>query len=132
MRKAVKYPLILIACLIALPAYAHHSYAMFDNKKVLTLEGTVRDFQWTNPHSWIRLVVTDRSGKPVEIAIEGGSPNQLARQGWKRSALKPGDRAAIAVHPYKDGTPGGALLSATVGGRTFGGQEETPAPANSQ
>lgn len=106
---------------LSTPALAHHSFAMFDAQKNLTLEGTVREFQWTNPHSWIQLVVTDPvTGKEVEWSVEGGSPNFLARNGWKRTSMKPGDKAAVVIHPMKDGTTGGSLVSATVNGVRLG------------
>ena len=103
------------------PAFAHHSFAMFDNQKNVTLEGTVKEFQWTNPHSWIQLMVKDPSGKDVEWSIEGGSPNGLSRGGWKRTSLKPGDKATVVIHPLKDGTNGGSLATVTVNGVQIGG-----------
>jgi hypothetical protein len=106
--------------LAAAPAFAHHSFAMFDNTKNMTLDGTVKEFQWTNPHSWIQIVVKDASGKDVEWSIEGGSPNGLARQGWKRTSLKPGDKAVVVIHPLKDGTAGGSLVTVSVGGVQVG------------
>jgi len=110
----------LVALSLAAPASAHHSFAMFDNQKSVTLEGTVKEFQWTNPHSWIQLIVTDSSGKPVEWSIEGGSPNGLSRSGWKRTSLKSGDKAVVVVHPLKDGTNGGSLVSVAVNGQPIG------------
>jgi hypothetical protein len=105
----------------AVPAFAHHSFAMFDQTKSMTLEGTVKEFQWTNPHSWVQLMVNDpATGKEVEWSIEGTSPNALARQGWKRTSLKAGDKASIVIHPLKDGTTGGSLVSATVNGVPVG------------
>jgi len=106
--------------LAAAPAFAHHSFAMFDNTKNVTLEGTVKEFQWTNPHSWIQIVAKDASGKDVEYSIEGGSPNGLARSGWKRTSLKPGDKAVLVMHPLKDGTAGGSLVTVSVGGVQIG------------
>ena len=104
------------------PAFAHHSFAMFDNQKNTTLEGTVKEFQWTNPHSWIQLMVKDpATGKDVEWSIEGGSPNGLSRGGWKRTSLKPGDKAVVVIHPLKDGTNGGSLVTVSVGGVQIGG-----------
>jgi hypothetical protein len=103
------------------PAFAHHSFAMFDNQKNLVLDGTVKEFQWTNPHSWVQLVVKDASGKDVEWSIEGGSPNGLSRSGWKRTSLKPGDKAQITIHPLKDGTNGGSLVTVVVNGAPIGG-----------
>ena len=108
------------ATLAAAPAFAHHSFAMFDNTKDVTLEGTVKEFQWTNPHSWVQLMVKDASGKEVEWSVEAGSPNGLSRQGWTRHAAKPGDKASIVVHPLKDGTAGGSLVSMTVNGEKVG------------
>jgi len=107
--------------LAAAPAFAHHSFAMFDSTKNTTLEGTIKEFQWTNPHSWVQIVVKDASGKDVEYSIEGGSPNGLARQGWKRTSLKPGDKAVLIMHPLKDGTAGGSLVSVSVNGVKVGG-----------
>ena len=104
------------------PAFAHHSFAMFDSTKNLTLDGTSKEFQWTNPHSWIQIVVKDASGKDTEWSIEGGSPNGLARAGWKRTSLKPGDKAVAVVHPLKDGTAGGSLVTVSVGGVQIGGK----------
>jgi hypothetical protein len=113
--------LALIA-LAAAPASAHHSFAMFDNQKNLSLDGTVKEFQWTNPHSWIQLVVKDpATGKDVEWSIEGGSPNGLSRSGWHRTSLKPGDKAVAIIHPLKDGTNGGSLVSVSVNGVKIGG-----------
>lgn len=102
------------------PAFAHHSFAMFDNTKSIALEGTIKEFQWTNPHSWVRIVVTDGSSKETEYLIEGGSPNGLARQGWKRSSLKPGDKVVLVMHPLKDGTAGGSLVNVSIGGVPIG------------
>ena len=108
------------AVLAAAPASAHHSFAMFDNNKNMTLEGTVKEFQWTNPHSWVQIMVKDASGKDVEWSVEAGSPNGLSRQGWSRHAAKPGDKASIVIHPLKDGTAGGSLVSMEVNGEKVG------------
>ena len=91
-------------------ASAHHSGAMFDRTKPITLTGTVKEFQWTNPHSWVQVMVPDRSGKLVEWSVEGGSPNSLSRQGWKRTTMKPGDKIAITINPLKNGEAGGSLV----------------------
>jgi hypothetical protein len=97
-----------VALTIAPPGFAHHSFAMFDNSKSVDLKGTVRDFQWTNPHSWIQLTVIE-GGQTVEYSIEGGSPNGLARRGWNRNSLKAGDLVTVTIHPLKDGTRGGSF-----------------------
>ena len=95
----------------AAPAFAHHSFAMFDRTKEMTLVGTVKEFQWTNPHSWIQVNVPT-NGKVVEWSIEGGSPNGLARRGWTRNSLKPGDKVKVTMHPLKDGSKGGSFVRA--------------------
>ena len=122
-KMAPKLALVIAATglLGAAPAFAHHSFAMFDSAKSVTLNGTIKEFQWTNPHSWVQVVVKDASGKDVEWAIEGGSPNGLARQGWKRTSLKAGDKAVLVIHPMKDGSNGGSLVTATVNGVQVGG-----------
>ncbi len=109
-------------CAGAVPASAHHSFAMFDSQKTVVLEGTIKEFQWTNPHCWVQLTVKDASGKEVEWGIEGGSPNGLSRQGWKRTSIKPGDKAKVAIHPLKDGTTGGSVVTVWIDGVQVGGQ----------
>lgn len=103
----------LLLCVLlgaALPAYAHHSFGMFDNTREVWLEGTIREFQWTNPHAWIQVMVADEKGAEVEWSLEGGSPNILSRNGWKRTVLQPGDKVRILIYPLKSGEPGGSFL----------------------
>ena len=108
------------ATLLVGPALAHHSFAMFDETREVTLDGTVREFQWTNPHSWVQLAARDANGKEVEWSIEGSSPNNLARFGWTRTSLKVGDRVEAVVHPLKSGESGGSLVRMTVNGQVIG------------
>lgn len=105
---------------IAAAAEAHHSFAMFDNEKEQTIEGEVKEFQWTNPHIWIQINVTGADGKVVEYSIEGSSPNGLRRQGWTRNTMKPGDKIVMTMHPLKDGAPGGSFVRAVVNGEPIG------------
>jgi len=102
------------------PALAHHSFALFDAQKSMTLEGRVKQFQWTNPHTWIQLMVVDAAGKEAEWSIEASSAITMSRQGWTRVALKPGDHVTVVIHPLKDGTRGGSLVSAEVNGQPIG------------
>jgi hypothetical protein len=95
-------------------AAAHHSGAMFDSDKSVTLQGTVTDFQWTNPHCWIELTVPSAAGAAVAWSVEMGAPMQLYQGGWKRSTLKPGDRIEVVIHPLRDGTRGGLFVSAAA------------------
>ncbi|MBS0367155.1 MAG: hypothetical protein JSR67_15165 [Proteobacteria bacterium] len=110
----------LMAGALMAPALAHHSGAMFDDKVSVTLNGTVRQFQWTNPHCWIQVVVPDKSG-PVEWSVEMGSPSQLFHGGWNPKTVRVGDAIVVVVHPMRDGTKGGLFVSATRGdGTPFG------------
>ena len=93
--------------LAAAPAFAHHSFAMFDNQKNVTLDGTVKDFQWTNPHVWIQVMVPDAKGAQQEWGVECTSVNFMRRQGWDRASLKPGDKVKLIFFPLKDGSRGG-------------------------
>ena len=102
----------------SLPASAHHSFAMFDQTKKLTLVGTVKEFQWTNPHSWIQVNVT-AGGAAGEWAVEALSPNVLGRQGWKRNTLKPGDKITVVINPLRDNSKGGNLISITLANGTI-------------
>jgi hypothetical protein len=118
--------IVLAAATVALllagaPASAHHSFAMFDNDKSMTLQGTVKEFQWTNPHVWVQVMVKNpATGRDVEWSVEGGSPNGLSRQGWRRTSIKPGDPAVVVIHPLRDGGPGGSLVQITINGAKVG------------
>jgi hypothetical protein len=115
--------------LLALPAAAHHSFAMFDQQKVVTLTGTVKNFEWVNPHSWIYLMVADDTGAAKEWAIEMASPAQTSRIGWKADSVKPGDNVTIEINPLKDGTRGGTILSLTLpDGKKLGKAGQTNNP----
>lgn len=108
----MKHLLAILAAGLALaaaPALAHHSFAMFDQTKLLTLEGTVREFQWTNPHSFIELDVGSGS-RTQRWSIELNSPNNLTRQGWRRTSLKAGDRISVRIAPLRNGHAGGLFL----------------------
>ena len=96
-------------------ALAHHSNAMFDRTKTVEVKGTIRDFQWTNPHTWIEMEVAGKAGA-TRYTIEGPTPGILRSRGWKFNSLKPGDAVTVKVHPLRDGTPGGGLMSVTVNG----------------
>lgn len=98
---------------VSTPAWAHHSAAMFDESQQMELHGTVREFQYTNPHSWIQLVVTDQTGAATEWSIQLGAPAGLFRMGWKPHVLKPGDKITVVLHPMKDRTNAGEFISAS-------------------
>lgn len=94
-------------------AQAHHSGAMYDPIKTVTMEGVVKDWQWTNPHSFLQVVVRDPGGKFVEWSCELGASVLLGRTGWQRTSFKPGDKVTVVVHPLKSGAFGGTVVKAT-------------------
>lgn len=101
-------------------AHAHHSFAMFDQAKEVVMTGVVKEFQWTNPHTWVQVEV-NQNGKPVVWSVEGGSPNGLRRQGWTSATFKAGDRINITINPLKNGEAGGSFVRATLpNGKTIG------------
>lgn len=104
-----------LCAVMSAPAFAHHSVAMFDHDKKVTLHGTVKEFQFTNPHSWLQVMVTGDDGKTVEWDFEAEGPSSLLRAGIKAKTFAPGDKVTIVAHPMKDGRLAGALLSATSG-----------------
>jgi hypothetical protein len=98
---------------LAGPALAHHSGSMFDPTKTVTLEGTVKEFQYTNPHSWLEIVVVGADGKPVEWGFESEGPSTLLRAGIKAKSFMPGEKVTVTGHPMKDGRTAGSLMSVT-------------------
>lgn len=104
--KAHYYAAVAAAFLTG-PALAHHSGAMFDATKSITKEGTVKEFQWTNPHTWLNMMVMNEQGQPEEWAMEFGSLNTLAHNGWKPTSLKPGDKVTVTFRPMRNGSKAG-------------------------
>jgi hypothetical protein len=102
------------ALLAATPVVAHHSYAMFDSQKNLQIEGVVETFKWTNPHSYIEVLVANDKGQPDKWGVECGSPAQLVKAGWRSSSLKPGDHVVVTIHPLRSGEFGGAFVSVQI------------------
>jgi hypothetical protein len=120
--------LALVLLTTAGAALAHHSFAVFDRTKKVTLTGTVKDFQWTNPHAWIQVDVPDDKGQSTEWGVECGSPNMMARTGWKKTTLKAGDRITVVVNPLLDGRTNGSLVTATLADGTVLGPGDAPPP----
>jgi hypothetical protein len=120
-----------VALLIAAgAAAAHHSPALFDASKEVTLAGTVKEFQWMSPHCWIQVLVPDSAHPetpPVEWGVEMDNPLGLSRHGWKPSSLKPGDRIVVVAHPLRDGTHGAQVVSVTgADGKLIGNAPAKP------
>ena len=110
-----------ILSLICLSVAAHHSGNMFDRERTVKLTGTVKEFQWTNPHIWIQVLVPDAEGAMEEWSIEGGVPNRLFRAGWRPTSFEPGDEVTIVANPMRDGAKGGAFVGAKLAdGTTLG------------
>jgi hypothetical protein len=100
---------------VTIPSVAHHSFAMFDREQTVELQGTVKDFQWTNPHTFLDVYVDDlKGGAPVLWTLEFGAVHNLVNQGWKPKTLLPGDKILVTVHPAKNGGPYGQALSVTL------------------
>ena len=110
-------------------ALAHHSFAAFDVSTQRTVTGTIKKFDWTNPHTWVWLDVVNEQGAVETWGIEGMSPNYLARRGWTRTTLKAGDKITVTVRPMKNGEKGGMFVNANrPGGETLvmGGEITDP------
>jgi Family of unknown function (DUF6152) len=102
-------------------ASAHHSFAMFDLAKDVTVEAVIKEVQFTNPHVWLQILVKDENGLDVEWSIESGAPGMMLRNGWKPSTLKSGDKVTLTMHPLRNGKPGGSLVKVKVpDGRMLG------------
>ena len=110
--------LIAVAGLLPGTAAAHHSFAMFNRDQLATVTGVIKDYEWSNPHVWIHLMVTDDKGMPHEWGFEMQSIAQDSRAGWRADSVKPGDRVTIEFHPLKDGSRGGQLTSAVLANGT--------------
>lgn len=91
------------------PVSAHHALTMYDRETERSVQGVVREFQWTNPHSWIQLMTVE-NGMATPFNVETSSPGVLTRYGWSAGALKAGDRVTVVVHPLKSGDPGGLMV----------------------
>jgi len=100
----------LALALFAVPASGHHSYAMFDQTQLLNFKGTVADFEWVNPHSWLHVSIMNEHGTTETWSFETSSPNGLARIGWRADSVASGDEVEVEFHPLRDGSRGGQLL----------------------
>ena len=104
--------LATVALLYCGTALAHHSYAMFDNRKSVVAEGSIAKFEWTNPHSFVWMYVRNkgRPGGYELFTFESDTPNELRANGWSKTSLKAGDKVSIRYFPLRDGRPGGRLI----------------------
>lgn len=120
----MKKILSLVGGILAIAAFsgvqAHHSFAQFDQKKTMMLEGTIKTFEWTNPHAWIWIAIPDGKGGEQTWGIEAQSPSGLSRNGWSKRSFNPGDKVKIEIHPMQDGTQAGEFVrGVTAKGETL-------------
>jgi hypothetical protein len=114
MKLKALFLLPLAAIAFAAPGSAHHSFAMFDNTRSVTLHGKVTDYQWTNPHAYLSIDAEDGKGGTKHYVMEMTSPNMLHRGGWSSRTVKAGDVVTAVMSPLRDGQPGGLLLALTL------------------
>ena len=121
-QRIVVTALVAVACAIALaaPSFAHHSFAAFDMTAQKNVTGVVKKVEWTNPHIFIWVDVTNEKGVAETYGFEGMSPNYLSRRGWDKNTLKPGDKIAVTFNPFKAAYDhGGMFVSTKIGGKTL-------------
>ncbi len=121
--------LTLTAIAASEPSRAHHSGAMFDRSKEVSLEGEVSEWRWSNPHSWLQIHAPHNGQPNVLWSFESTSTQILAKQGWRRTSLKPGDKVTVAYNPFKDGAAGGNLVRVTMPDGSVFGPQPKPAEA---
>jgi Family of unknown function (DUF6152) len=131
---AIVVAILPVVCGIPM-AQAHHSAAMFDRSKQVTLAGTVKEYQFKNPHVWIELMVPGKGGKPVQWSVEGEGPSMMARMGLSPKTLKSGDHITLRAHPLRDGRSGGSFIEVKLAdgktiGSSFGPPRAIPKPAS--
>jgi hypothetical protein len=118
MRKLLVASAFMLALVV--PALAHHSPAAFDRTKEVKLVGTVKEFRWQNPHTWIEVLVPNEKGEEVLWGVELTSPTYLIRAGWKSNTIKPGDKVTVVGNPVRTGEPSAIFVSLTLAdGRTL-------------
>lgn len=123
MNRTLTFGLAAILMAISTPAYVHHSGAMFERNKEITLNGTISEFTWMNPHSSFKVNVVGTNGEIEVWAIEMNGPNNLIRLGWKRSTIKKGDKVTVIINPLRNGQFGGWYRGITLPDGTTLGSE---------
>ena len=113
-RYAVAAVVVSLGAVVASPALAHHSTAMFDQSKTVELKGVVKAWLYTNPHSFLTIAVKDAAGATKDYSFEANGPGYLVRNGWTRNAVKAGDNVTVIMNPLRDGSAGGNLVEVTL------------------
>ena len=124
--------LLALLCVAGGAVYAHHSAAGIDRTKTVTVEGTVVQFKWANPHSWLELEVPNGKGGTDIWNFEMNPPAFLVRNGWKSNSVKAGDKIKVAGHPFINGDPGGIFVSATLTNGQVLGSGQAPSSTSGQ
>src|SRR5262247_106983 len=114
MKAAILSAMVAVMLGYTVQVDAHHSFAAFNMQGEKTISGTVKQFDWTNPHTWIWVNVPDDKGGVETWAIEGMSPNFLGRRGWSKSTLKAGGKISVVIRPMRDGSKGGMFVRAMM------------------
>jgi hypothetical protein len=119
---------VMVAALVAAGggAMAHHSFAMFDSEHPIELVGTVQEFRYTSPHSFILIAVKGKDGAATTWNLEGAAPSIIARDGWTSKSIKPGDELELTIDPLRSGAPGGAWNLSKIkfkGGKPIAGDQ---------
>ena len=123
--RALTRPALLSLAMLATSSAvrAHHSFAMFDANQTLTVQGTVKELQWGNPHTWLEVLVRGATGSESPLSLELNGLSGLRRNGWKPGTVKTGDKVTVVYHPMRDGTPAGQLVELVAAdGQTLKGQ----------
>lgn len=116
--------LLTFAVVACLPAVAHHAPAVFDQTRTIVIDGTVTNFTWANPHSWIHMDVVGEDGEVTDWVIEMNPPTYLIRGGWRSTTIKPGDKISVVANPLRTAEPAGKFVAITLpDGRVLGEQE---------
>jgi uncharacterized protein DUF6152 len=118
--------LAIVLCMASSSAFAHHSAAGIDRTKSVTVEGTVKQFKWANPHSWLEVEVANSKGGTDVWNFEMNPPAYLVRNGWKSTSVKAGDKVKVVGRPFMNGEPGGIFVSATLADGQVLGAGQTP------
>jgi hypothetical protein len=122
---------VVLLALSPLVVEAHHAASMFDNQKEVTITGVVKDFQYTNPHSWLLVDATNKDGSVTTWGFEAEGPSTLMRAGIRKTDLAPGTKVSVTAHPMKNGQPAGAWMKAVRDdGMVFDPRTGLNAPAN--
>ena len=103
----------ILVVLASLPAFSHHSNSAYQSNEIITLTGTVTEWRWSNPHTWLFMIVEDENGEPQGWAVEGRAPGILGRAGWDPDVLQAGETVTVHASPAKDGSPEGIIARVT-------------------